>query len=141
MSEGFRPAALLWHTASSGPGHFDLMLATLPRPSAEERCALCWRAAIAIHGLGPRHSARLTPLEAHRALYLQLDSARELDGARGRVEPIAHGRWRPTASGLAELCWTPHGAPWCVRFDADGRPVDCADPLALAPATRIERLT
>jgi len=140
MSEDFRPAALLLHLMVGRPNHFDLLFATVARPKAEERCAICWRTGSATHALLPEHGAALEPIELHRALYLDLREPRELDENRGRVEPLARGRWRPIDAMLAELAWTPHGEPWILRFRLDGRPVDPADAAALASANRIERV-
>lgn len=140
MSAAFRPAALLLHSVPGHPSHFDLLLSLVEHPAPEDRCALGWRATTAIHALLPDHGAPLEPAACHRGLYLSLEAPRDLEGDRGRVEPLVHGRWRPLDRSLAELSWNPHAPSWSVRFSAEGRPVDPSDDAAMARATRIERV-
>lgn len=141
MGAADRPAALLRHTDLDGASHFDLLLATTATPAEEERCALCWRCAVAAHALHPGLGASIVPLPLHRGLYLRLDVPRVLEGTRGRVEPIARGRWRPVDSERAELSWTPHGPSWLVRFRSERGILDPRDAASLAGATNLERIS
>jgi len=142
MADDFRPAALLRHTRSGAGDHLDLLLALRDPSSPDDRCAVGWRCTSAVHSLHPGGVASLEPTSLHRAFYLSLADSCELDGGRGRVEPLCRGRWRPQGACRAELAWSPHGAPWVVSFcGRDGRPVDPADAGSLSSASRLERLT
>ena len=71
------------------------------QPDARE--TLCWRCPILLTAMNVHDHMVIEAIAKHRGLYLTLQSARELDGGRGIVEPIARG-W---AHELHEKC-DPH---------------------------------
>lgn len=90
------PAALLWHASGTGPDHFDLLLAErVPTNDADRVCAT-WRTSVDPGLLAPGESMSVEPIAAHRAAYLTLATAVNLDRGRGRVTPVRHGTWSLT---------------------------------------------
>jgi hypothetical protein len=84
--------ALLRHVLPSGAWHFDWLVALRAPADEDERCAHTWRMSARPDRLAPGERAALDPAPLHRGRYLRLVEAVELDGGRGRVEPVAHGR-------------------------------------------------
>lgn len=83
--------AILRHTTTDGRHHFDWLLAgsVIVQPDARE--TLCWRCPSLLTAMNVHDHMVVEAIAKHRGLYLTLQSARELDGGRGRVEPIARG--------------------------------------------------
>ena len=83
--------AILRHTTTDGRHHFDWLLAeeAIVQPDARE--TLCWRCPSLLTAMNVHDHMVIEAIAKHRGLYLTLQSARELDGGRGRVEPIARG--------------------------------------------------
>ncbi|MFO0962743.1 MAG: hypothetical protein U0625_07520 [Phycisphaerales bacterium] len=94
------PAAVLRHTLADGSAHFDLLLARRTADDPDARIAATWRCEADPSTLAPGASCACTAIHDHRALYLTLAQARELDGGRGRVEPVARGAWTPDGAGF-----------------------------------------
>ncbi len=92
--------AILRHTTTDGRHHFDWLLAgeAIVQPDARE--TLCWRCPSLLTAMNVHDHMVVEAIAKHRGLYLTLQSARELDGGRGIVEPIARG-W---AHELHEKC-------------------------------------
>lgn len=139
-SDRLRPLALLKHMELQGESHHDLLCSLREHPDPESRCVLAWRTPTAVSSLALEAATRLEPMDLHRALYLMLDSPRELDRGRGTVTPVARGRWAPRDDGLASFAWTPHAAPMVVRFRDERGAIDARDAAHLARATALERL-
>ncbi|MEI6023748.1 MAG: hypothetical protein WCP80_04055 [Phycisphaerales bacterium] len=83
--------AILRHTTTDGRHHFDWLLAgsVIVQPDARE--TLCWRCPSLLTAMDVHDHMIIEAISKHRGFYLTLQSARELDGGRGRVEPIARG--------------------------------------------------
>ena len=95
--------AILRHTTTDGRHHFDWLLAGAAIVQPDARETLCWRCPRLLTAMNVRDHMVVEAISKHRGFYLTLQSARELDGGRGRVEPIARG-W---AHELHEKC-NPH---------------------------------
>ena len=68
------------------------------QPDARE--TLCWRCPSLLTAMNVHDHMVVEAIAKHRGLYLTLQSAREMEGGRGIVEPIARG-W---AHELHEKC-------------------------------------
>ena len=85
--------AILRHTTTDGRHHFDWLLAGAAIVQPDARETLCWRCPSLLTAMNVRDHMVVEAISKHRGFYLTLQSARELDGGRGRVEPIARGHW------------------------------------------------
>ena len=83
--------AILRHTTTDGLHHFDWLLAGSQIVLPEARETLCWRCPRLLTAMAVREHMIVQALCNHRGLYLTLNSAHELDGGRGTVEPVARG--------------------------------------------------
>ena len=83
--------AILRHTTTDGLHHFDWRLAGSQIVLPEARETLCWRCPRLLTAMAVREHMIVQALCNHRGLYLTLNSAHELDGGRGTVEPVARG--------------------------------------------------
>ena len=83
--------AILRHMTTDGLHHFDWLLAGSVTVRPEARETLCWRCPRLLTKLNMNERMVIEALPKHRGLYLTLNGARELDGGRGTVEPIARG--------------------------------------------------
>lgn len=83
--------AILRHTTTDGRHHFDWLLAGAAIVQADARETLCWRCPSLLTAMNVHDHMVVEAIAKHRGFYLTLQSARELDGGRGRVEPIARG--------------------------------------------------
>lgn len=92
--------AILRHTTIDGCHHFDWLLAESAIVQPDARETLCWRCPSLLTAMNVHDHMVVEAISKHRGLYLTLQSARELDGGRGIVEPIARG-W---AHELHENC-------------------------------------
>ena len=92
--------AILRHTTTDGRHHFDWLLAGAAIVQPDARETLCWRCPSLLTAMNVHDHMVIEAIAKHRGLYLTVQSARELDGGRGIVEPIARG-W---AHELHEKC-------------------------------------
>ncbi|MFM7809319.1 MAG: hypothetical protein ACKPEA_15525 [Planctomycetota bacterium] len=94
------PMALLRHELPDGTFHFDLLLAASADVCDEDRSVPTWRCETDPLELGVGDACGATPLPPHRGAYLRLQTAVELSGGRGRVEPVRQGSHRTVEAGV-----------------------------------------
>ena len=79
--------------------HHDLLLAAQAQVPDEARVVHTWRCSGDPLSLVPDAAVDIERIAPHRGLYLRLGASRELDGERGRVEPVHFG-WHRCAGAL-----------------------------------------
>lgn len=99
------PAAVILHRGAAGGDHYDVLLAVRTPAGPDDAACATWRAAVDPAEAAPGSSFAVQPLPAHRALYLWLANAREIDGGRGTAVPVRSGDWRRTGDGHIEFRW------------------------------------
>ncbi len=103
------PAAVIGHDAPDG-AHFDLLLATRTPSGPDDRACSTWRCAADPSSLAPADACAAEAIDDHRAAYLSLAAPRDLSGGRGRVRPVAVGRWRAGDAGTFTVEWDRAGS-------------------------------